>query len=216
MNPLDLVEALKEPMQKYPSIDGHIVDTRIKMYPKYDGINTRVKWTRKRGFSDFGTRHRLVEASEPILGQCVGLWRQKYEAEVTEILMKKGCRQAVLFGEMFGPTSFAGHFTPNEPLDVILYDALLDDGNLLIQKEFARLFQGVEIAPIIYEGNPTDPIREQVKQGLFEGQTFEGVICKGPLDSRGRPIMFKIKSDAWYDRLRLYCQGDQSLFDSLA
>ena len=204
-------------MQEYPSFSGHVVDTHVKVFPKYDGANVRVKWTRARGFTDFGTKRRLVEASEPLLGQSVGLWRGKYEDAATEILRRYGCRQAVLFGELYGPTSFAGYFTPEEPLDVMLFDLYVqDDERMLTQSEFGRLFRGVEIAPALYEGKPSEPMRQKVKEGSLPGQTFEGVICKGDVDTRGRPVMFKIKSDAWLNRLREQCKGDQAMFDRLA
>lgn len=204
-------------MYEYPSISGHVVDTHVKFFPKYDGANVRVKWTRKQGFADFGSRTRLLDASEPFLGASVALWRKKYEDAATEILRRYGCRQAVLIGELYGPTSFAGHFTPEEPLDVMLYDLYIpEEDRMLTQTEFGRLFRGVEIAPVLYEGKPSEPMRLQVKEGTFPGQTFEGVICKGGLDNRGRVVQFKIKSNAWFDRLRVHCGGDQALFDKLA
>lgn len=45
--------------------------------------------------------------------------------------------------------------------------------------------------------------------------TFEGVICKGPYKSPGLPWMFKIKSNAWYDKLKNKCSNDQKLFEKL-
>lgn len=42
--------------------------------------------------------------------------------------------------------------------------------------------------------------------------TFEGVVCKagtGP-----HPTMFKIKSQAWFDRLRRLCKTDEE-FENL-
>jgi len=206
-------------MIEYPSISGQIVDTPVKVFPKYDGVNVRAKWTRKQGgFSLFGTRTQLIDEATPIYGVSVGLWRSKYEVVVTEILRKKQCRQAILFGELYGPTSFAGHLNLEEPLDVMFYDVILegDDGRLLPQADFGRLFRGVDTAPVIYEGNPNEPFRERVKRGELEGQTLEGVICKGGLDSRKRPVMFKVKSDAWFEQLRIHCGGDERLYNKLA
>jgi hypothetical protein len=46
--------------------------------------------------------------------------------------------------------------------------------------------------------------------------TFEGVVCKGANDKATRmPIMFKIKSKAWLEKLREYCKGDDKLFERL-
>lgn len=203
-------------MIEYPSISGHIIDTHVRVYPKYDGVNVRAKWTRKEGFALFGTRTQLITAATPIYGASVALWKNKYEEAVTEALRRTSCRQAVLFGEFYGPTSFAGHINLEEELDVMLYDATLDNNGLLTQQEFGRLFRGVEIAPILYEGKPNEPLRLKVKAGELEGQTMEGVICKGALDNRGRPVMFKIKSDAWFEQLRIHCAGDEKLYQRLA
>jgi hypothetical protein len=47
--------------------------------------------------------------------------------------------------------------------------------------------------------------------------TFEGVVCKGAFDRKtGRPLMFKVKSQAWLGRLRDFCKGDERLFEMLA
>ena len=98
------------------------------------------------------------------------------------------------------------------------FDAMVDedDGRLLPQSEFGRLFRGIDVAPVIYEGNPNEPFRQKVKRGELEGQTLEGVICKGGLDNRKRPVMFKIKSNAWFEQLRIHCAGDEKLFNQLA
>jgi hypothetical protein len=47
--------------------------------------------------------------------------------------------------------------------------------------------------------------------------TFEGVVCKGANDKKTKmPIMFKIKSQAWLDKLKEHCKEDEALFNKLA
>jgi len=58
-------------------------------------------------------------------------------------------------------------------------------------------------------------MEEQVRDGTFPGMTFEGVVCKGPKVSPGRPLMFKVKSRAWLDKLKNFCNGDESLYRRL-
>lgn len=201
-------------MLEYSSISGHIVNIPIKAYPKYDGINVRVKWTKKKKFVNFGARHTLIEETTPIFGKSVTLWKSKYEKRITDILSKKNIDQCVLFGEYFGCNSFAGYLDPNDSYDLIIFDCAIND-KIITQKELLKLLKGVEISPILYEGNPSDPFREKVSKMELESQTFEGVVCKGDYDNRNKPVMFKVKSKAWYKKLKEQCKGDEKLFESL-
>jgi hypothetical protein len=63
----------------------------------------------------------------------------------------------------------------------------------------------------------TTELFDGVKQSTLKGMTFEGVVCKGANDKATKmPIMFKIKSKAWLDKLREYCKGDNQLFEKLS
>ena len=95
-----------------------------------------------------------------------------------------------------------------------MYDCSIDD-QLLNQSEYLKLFKYVEKAPIIYEGKPSQIFIDKVRNQELDGQTFEGVVCKGSLDNRNKPVMFKVKSTAWYEKLRLRCAGDEKLFEEL-
>lgn len=203
-------------MLEYPSISGHLVNSNIRAYPKYDGINVRVKWSKKKGFVNFGLRHTLVDENNPnfLFKNSIDVWKNKYEEIITETFSKKNIKQCVLFGEYYGKNSFAGCLDPNDDYDIMIYDCSIDD-QLLDQSEYLKLFKYVEKAPIIYEGKPSQLFINKVKNGELEGLTFEGVVCKGPLDNRNNPIMFKVKSNAWYEKLKLRCNGDQKLFEEL-
>lgn len=203
-------------MLEYPSIPGHIVNTNIRAYPKYDGINVRVKWTKKKGFVNFGLRHTLVDESHPnpLFRNSIEIWKTKYEEIITEIFSEKNMKQVVLFGEYFGANSFGGYLDPNDKYDIMMYDCSIDD-QLLDQSEYLKLFKHVDKAPVIYEGKPSEPFINQVRNQELEGQTFEGVVCKGSLDNRNKPIMFKVKSNAWYEKLKVRCNGNEKLFEEL-
>lgn len=41
-----------------------------------------------------------------------------------------------------------------------------------------------------------------VKQSTLDGMTFEGVVCKSGLNNRKQPMNFKVKSDAWINKLK--------------
>jgi len=46
--------------------------------------------------------------------------------------------------------------------------------------------------------------------------TSEGVVFKAKHDKKTQqPIMFKLKTQAWYDRLRDFCGDDLALYEKL-
>ena len=83
-------------------------------------------------------------------------------------------------------------------------------------RDFLRTFDQVDHAPLLYHGNANQPFIETVNNGVLDGMTFEGVVCKGKHVSPGRPLMFKLKNKAWLDRLKEKCGDDERLFKELA
>jgi hypothetical protein len=46
--------------------------------------------------------------------------------------------------------------------------------------------------------------------------TFEGVVCKAKNPKNTpMPLMFKVKNKAWIDKLKVYCKGNEQLFNTL-
>ena len=83
--------------------------------------------------------------------------------------------------------------------------------------QFIRLFGHLDIPKVCYEGHVTTELFDKIKQSTLPGMTFEGVVCKGANDKLTKmPIMFKIKSKAWLDKLRVHCKGDEKLFERLS
>jgi hypothetical protein len=203
-------------MKSYPSIPTKIrPDVSIYAFDKLDGSQIRAEWTAKKGFTAFGTRHRTLEASHPWLGEAIALTRDKYEADVTRALAGRKVQQALLFLEFLGPGSFAGRHV-EEPHDVVLIDASPFGRGLLPPGEFLALFGHLHTARVLYEGLVTRELVAQVRAGTLLGMTSEGVICKAKELERNKPVMFKIKAQAWLDRLRDLCAGDTALFEELA
>src|SRR4051812_19272266 len=69
-------------MKEYPSIpSAHDLLSRSEdhlgqpfiAFDKLDGSNIRAEWDRKRGWHQLGTRRRLLDASQPFLGQAIQL-----------------------------------------------------------------------------------------------------------------------------------------------
>lgn len=196
-------------MIEYPTIQNSSKAPRKPCiaFEKLDGSNMRVKWTQKKGFSLFGSRTQLIDASHPHLGGVVEVFKRDYEEKLVDIINKnfRGEREVVVFGEYFGPSSFAGIHT-DEPKKFVLFDVLVGHKNekFLLPQEFIKLFDGkVEIPRVIYRGNLSDQFIKEIRENKYD--LFEGVICKGTERSgayRGGVWMCKIKTQKYFDLLK--------------
>jgi len=99
---------------------------------------------------------------------------------------------------------------------VTLIDVAANKKGFLEPKDFIKYFGHLDIPALLYMGNANSEFVESVRDSTLEGMTFEGVICKGKLISPGCPLMFKVKSTAWYQSLKAKCDDDANLFDRLA
>lgn len=189
-------------METYPSIGTIISNTPIYAFDKLDGSNIRAEWTRKNGFTKFGTRRRLLDPNEKPFGEAIELFMNKYNDDLNQIFRKQRYERATAFMEFAGENSFAG-FHEQEPHDVTLFDVHVYKQGILTPKEYLKLFENkVDIAPVLFSGKITEDFAQSVRHSTLEGMTFEGVVCKGGLDNRRRVITFKMKSEAWFNKLR--------------
>ena len=200
-------------MKIYPSFTTNIVKQPIYAFDKLDGSNVRAEWNKKRGFYKFGTRRRLLGEDEKFFGEVPGLVQTKYSEELEKIFQKNRWDKAVCFFEFYGKNSFAGWHDENDEHTVTLIDVAADRKGLLDPRDFVKKFGHLDIAKLLYRGNPNSEFIESVKKRTLEGMTFEGVVCKGKYKSPGLPLMFKIKSDDWYKALRDKCGDDMKLFE---
>lgn len=203
-------------MKTYPSIDAQIVREPIYAFDKLDGSNVRAEWSRKRGFYKFGTRKRLLAEGERFFGKVPSLVEEEFSDELERIFRKKRWDKAICFFEFYGPNSFAGWHDENDEHALALFDVAPDKKGILEPRDFVKTFGHLNIAELLYRGNPNSEFIDSVRNRTLPGMTFEGVVCKGKYISPGRPLMFKIKSNEWYQALRDRCKGDQKLFEELA
>lgn len=201
-------------MKEYPSISSGVVyGTPVYIFPKYDGSNVRGEWSKKNGFWKFGRRHGLLDDSNAMLAKEVEpLIRENWEAPLTDIFKKSGFDKATVFFEFWGPNSFAGNHQQEEH-KLSLLDVCVDKKGFLEIKNLLKLLKlvekSVEIPEVIYYGNFTKEIQQQVTDGKFPGMSFEGIVAKGNFVSPGRPLTFKWKSLAWLEILRGKCSSDE-------
>lgn len=201
-------------MKSYPSIPRNIKTGLFYAFDKLDGSNIRVEWSRKAGFYKFGTRKRLLDESDPILGPAKPLFLERYEESLGEIARSQRWERAVFFCEFFGPSSFCGAHDSDEEKEVLLIDVNVHKKGILGPRDFLSVFEDVPHAPLLHHGMIDDDFVRSVRESTLEGMTFEGVIVKGVPDKKG-PGMFKIKSNAWLNALKTQCGEDDNLFERL-
>jgi hypothetical protein len=204
-------------MKSYPSITKDVrQDIYIYAFDKLDGSNMRAEWNSKKGFYKFGTRTQLTDEKTMPFGRAIPLIREKYEQDLALVFQERKWRDAICFFEYWGPSSFAGTHNFEEEMTVTLIDVNPYKEGILPPTEFIKYFGHLDIPKVLYEGHVSSELFDKVKQSTLEGMTYEGVVCKGANDKKTKmPVMFKIKSHAWLDRLREYCKGDEALFNKL-
>jgi hypothetical protein len=205
-------------MKEYPSINKDIrTDIMIYAFDKLDGTNIRAEWSKKRGFYKFGTKKCMLGEDHKIFGESIGLIRRKYEENLAEIFLQEKWDSVTCFFEFCGPNSFSGYHDLTEPHDVTLFDVNVYKQGLLNPSDFIDLFQKTGIPKVLYYGKANSFFIEQVRSSTLDNMTFEGVVCKGKNDKKTKmPIMFKVKSRAWLDKLKTICKDDEKLFQQLA
>lgn len=196
-------------MKAYPSIAGasqdelkEVLGASCIAFYKYDGSNLRAAWDKKRGWWQFGSRHRVITRAEPVLGEGIELFLQTY-GDPLERLLRTHPRlarreEAVAYFEFFGAKSFAGQHEEGDPKQVVLFDLSVHRLGLLGPREFLEVAGGLGVARVVYEGPLTPGFVEAVRGDTFLLQ--EGVICKGG-EGHGRWAR-KIKTLAYLDALR--------------
>src|SRR5262245_1579868 len=211
-------------MKEYPSIlsagdllarsDEHLGRPCLA-FDKLDGSNIRAEWDRKRGWHLFGSRRRLLDPAQPILGQAIQLVLDGYGDGLARLFRDDPAlgrpTQATAYFEFLGPHSFAGLHDPsdlgvpaNEPYRVVLIDVNVHRRGFVPAAEFVERFGHLGIPRVVHRGTLTEELIRDVRAGLFG--TPEGVICKGG-EGHGR-WMAKVKTEAYLTRLKAFFQAD--------
>lgn len=202
-------------MKEYPSIGRDIRNgEKIYAFDKIDGSSCRSEWSKKRGFYKFGTRTQLIDENDSLWGEIPKIIVGKYEKDLHDIFVANRWEKVICFFEFWGKNSFAGRHQ-KEPHDVTLFDVSVHKKGILLPQDYLKLFGNLDMAKMLYYGNANSELVEKVKNRQLEGMTFEGVVCKGPMQYPGLPLMFKIKSLEWLNKLKNFCNGDEMLYKQL-
>lgn len=202
-------------MEIYPTIKTYITHQPIIAFDKIDGSNIRAEWNPKTGFNKFGSRKRLLSPDEEPLGEAIELFKNSHAETLDKIFRKQKYVRATAFMEFAGKNSFAGHHIDEEH-NVRLFDVHVYKKGILLPDEFLKLFADkVDCADVLFEGIADNDFIEAVKDSTLPGMTFEGVVCKGGIGERNKPVVFKIKSRAWLDALKVKYSDDPVMFEQL-
>jgi hypothetical protein len=212
-------------MKEYPSIPSandllarpeDYLGRPFVAFDKLDGSNIRAEWDRKKGWHRFGSRRRLLDPSQPLLGQAIKLILDGYGDGLARAFTDDPVlREATAYFEFLGPHSFAGLHDPealgvpaNEPFRVVLIDVNLHKRGFVSADEFIGRFGHLGIPCVGHRGELTRKFIEDVRSGRFG--TGEGVVCKG--GEGHRRWMAKVKTDAYLRRLRAFFHDDWQLY----
>lgn len=196
-------------MIEYPRIIGCSKAPREACiaFDKLDGSNLRFKWTSKRGFDTFGTRTQLIDVNTPLYGRGIKYFFEN-QADILNSHFKKNypnVREIIVFGEFYGPNSFAGVHLESDEQKVTIFDILMGHKNreFIKPRQFIKEFGSiVEIPKVIYDGNLNDEFIESVRRNAYS--LNEGVIVKGIANNgafRGKMWQCKIKTQDYLDRI---------------
>ena len=179
-------------------------------FDKLDGSNFRAKYTQKKGFDVFGTRTQLIVETTPFWCKMVKYFKENQKDILEKFFSKekefRDYREIIVFGEFFGPNSFAGRHDENEDQKIVIFDVLVGhkQRKFLKPKEFTKYISPIiETPDVIYEGNLNDSFIEDIRNNKYNLK--EGVICKGVETSgafSGGMWTCKIKTNEYLEKLK--------------
>lgn len=200
-------------MKDYPSIRSSVGQSFREFYgyvfDKLDGSNVRFEWSKKQGFYKFGSRTRLLDESDPILGSAIPIFMEKYSEPLAKIFTDSRYDSCVAFGEFWGVNSFAGQHDPDDEKDVTLFDVAPYKKGIIGPKEFIKTYSHLDIAPLLGEFKWTRNFVARVRNGEIDGVTLEGVI--GKTGEGHQLLMAKAKTQKWIDMVKArYTEAEAS------
>lgn len=187
-------------MKSYPSIPK-LPRRKFKahIFDKIDGSNLRFEWSKKRGWYKQGTRRRLFDETDPVFGQALPLFLTSLAESLEKIFVSQRWDRAIAFAEYWGPQSFSGLHTPGDDMRLSLIDVSVHRKGILLPQAFVELFGHLDTATYLGQAMWGPELVSSVRQGSFEGVTFEGVVGKALV--KNQLVMAKAKTQAWIDKV---------------
>lgn len=192
-------------MKEYPSIPNSIGfhGQPCTAFYKYDGSNLRFSWTRKAGWSKYGTRTRLFDHTDEVFGSAVEIFNKTYADGLEKVFKKdkqiRSSQSVIVFCEFFGPNSFAGQHVNDDPKELVLFDVNIHKKGFMSPNEFQDSFGHLKIAEMVYKGPLTKEFESLVRTSAIP-HINEGVVCKGGAGHARWAC--KIKTNTYLEKLR--------------
>jgi hypothetical protein len=199
-------------MKQYPTIPRYKEEHFGKFvwaFDKVDGSNFRVEWDRKlskksrftNGFKKFGSRTEMILNNRNPFIEAVTIFEEQYAEKFDEIFTEakefRGVPIITIFGEFYGPNSFAGIHDWKEPHDLIFYDTFIYKKGFLPPSDFMNLFEELPIQKLLWKGILDKDFVSSIEtnEELSEGVVYKGVEEK-------EIFMGKIKTFKWLESIR--------------
>jgi hypothetical protein len=184
---------------------------RAHVFDKLDGNNLRFEWSRKAGWYKAGTRQRLFDETDLLVGGALPLFRSTLADDIEKVFRARRWDRAVVFTEYWGDHSIAGMHDPEDEMRLTLFDVVPHKDGLLAPKRFLKLFGHLPVPSYLGEVGWTRDYVSRVRDGTVPGITFEGVVGKS---SDGK-VMAKAKTQAWINRIKeLYGERADAIINS--
>ena len=186
---------------------------------KYDGSNFRAEWHKKRGWDKFGTRRTMIPLGDEKWGDMINVFMRTYSEDLAKIFTDdkdlKKREQFTVYGEYFGPNSFAGWHDPNDKeREIVIFDINVHKKGTILPRDFIKTFGHLKIPDVVYEGNFSKQFIQDVWDGKYvEG---EGVVVKGvnPKTKKAQHglWMAKCKTQKWMNELKSRAETNPDTF----
>ena len=215
-------------MKEYNSIprffdDGTLHGEQVVAFNKLDGQNFRARYMAKghdkKQFTQFGSRHRLVDETDDQFGDAVRYFKQHYDTVMKDIIANNsgkhgifnGVEEIVLVFEWYGNNSFAGFHEAGDEMHLALTDVFMKKRGYIEPKDFIEIFcedDRVETPDIIFSGklnmdfinSITD--NDWTEDGARYPNIKEGVVIKRSTRLPGQRLpMCKVKTKWWLNKL---------------
>jgi hypothetical protein len=200
-------------MKHYHTIEKYNEDCLGKHvfgFDKIDGSNFCAEWDKKLskksrftyGFKKFGTKQETIKNASNLFTEGVNVFMDKYAITLDKIFNEnklfRGIDKITVYGEFYGPNSFAGLHNWYEDHDVIIYDMFLYKKDFVKPADFIDIFGHLDIPKVVYKGLLDEYIISNIISNIYGLK--EGLVLKGV--NEGKVWMAKVKTQEWLNKVR--------------
>jgi hypothetical protein len=200
-------------VKTYHTIEKNVYDyigQHVFGFDKIDGSNFRAEWNRKlskktyftKGFGKFGTRNEMIKNVNNPFIEAANIFKDKYSETLDKIFNEnklfRGIDTITVYGEFFGPSSFAGIHNWKEDHDLIIFDMFLYKKDFLKPRDFIDIFGHLDIPKLVFQDILDEKIIKDIVANVY--RLKEGLVLKGVIENK--VFMVKVKTKQWLDKIR--------------